>query len=299
MKRWLKRDLLNRLEHLGHWFFYVALKLFGQRGGYALLVPVIFIYVLCRRSIHRVTRSYLTNRFPGDGAVQNWLHTFKNIFSFGQVLVDRGWLGVKKKATIEGWVDGYDTLIELIHRRQGVVLLTAHVGNWQSALAHLGGLPVKVNALMQYDQQAAAKHFFDLQGGQRSFEIIDADGQFGGMVDAVAALGRGEIVTIMGDRYVRGTSSVVDFFGNSVRVPDGAYMLAASAKAPVVILLAAKTGRKTYQLKMWDHFYPEFQSRDERSGMLQECSTRFIRAVEEYLKIYPYQWYNFYDFWKQ
>lgn len=291
--------LLTHLERLGHWFFYLALRFFGHRGGLLLLIPVVFMYVLCSRAIHRRTHPYLVRRFPGESKGQYWLHTFRNILSFGRVLVDRGWLGVCKDASLEGQVEGYDTLLELIARGQGVVLLTAHLGNWQSALAHLEGLPVKVNALMQYDQQAAAKHFFDLEKGRRSFEIIDADGDFGGMVDAVNALRRGEAVTIMGDRYVKGPSTRVDFYGDAVRLPDGAYMLAASAKAPVVVLLAAKTGRTSYRIKVWDSFYPEFKAREERPAMLRECSSRFIRTVEEYLKIYPYQWYNFYDFWKQ
>lgn len=291
--------IIDRLERLGHWFFYVTLRLFGYTGALILLRCVVFCYVLCSYKIHKNTFAYLSRRFPKKGRIAYWLHTFRNVLSFGEVLVERGWLGVKPGATLQGNVVDFDTLIDLAEKGNGVILLTGHVGNWQSALAHLGNLPVKVNALMQYDQGAAAKHYFDLRKEQRSFSIIDADGNFGGMVDAVAALQRGEIVTIMGDRYVKGSSSSVEFLGNRLEVPDGAYLLAAAAGAPVAVVFAAKTGNGECELKLWDHFYPNYDSREERSVMLQQCSARYFRALEDYLSVYPYQWYNFYDLWKK
>ena len=292
---WIKKQL----EKVGHWFFYVSLYLFGHRGGLVLLYPVIFVYVLFSRKIRRTVRYYLEHRFPGQTGPTYWRYTFRNIYSFGQVLVDRGWLGLRSETGFKGEFTGYQTLIELIGKKKGVVLLTAHVGNWQAALSHLGELPVKVYALMQYDQQAAAKHFFDLKKGRRSFEIIDAEGPFGGMVDATAALQRGEVVTIMGDRFIKGSCSETTFLDESVRLPDSAYMLAASTGAPVVIVLAAKTGRTTHQLKVWDYFYPQYEDRNKRKRMLEKCSALFSNALEKYLQAYPFQWYNFYNFWKQ
>ncbi len=292
-------QIVQQLERLGHWFFFVALRIFGYRGGSFLLAPVIFVYVLFSRKIHRTVKYYLKHRFPGESGWKYWFYTYRNLYSFGHVLVDRGWLGMNENPGFEGDFSDFDTLVELTERKKGVVLLTAHVGNWQSALANLDNLPMKVHALMQYDQQAAAKHYFDINGRGRSFEIIDAEGPFGGMVDASAALQRGEVVTIMGDRFIKGSFSRVDFMGEAVRVPDAAYLLAATTGAPVVVLLAAKTGKKAFQLKIWDYFYPQYENREERGQMLQECAQKYIVAVEKYLKIYPFQWYNFYNFWKQ
>lgn len=291
--------LLNQLERLGHWFFYVALKYFGHTGALVLLRCVIFCYVVFSRKIHQNTQYYLVRRFEHQGRLSRWRHTFKNVFSFGQVLVERGWLGLTPNERLSGQLEGKDKILELIKRGNGLILLTGHVGNWQSALAHLDDLPVQVNALMQYDQQAVAKHYFDLQKGKRCFEIIDADSDFGGMIDAVAALKRGEVVTIMGDRFIKGSSSQVGFLGDNVRAPDGAYLLAASAKSPVAVVFAAKTGIDSYHLKLWDYFYPKYNSRPERAEMMQKCSARYFKAMENYLKVYPYQWYNFYNFWKQ
>jgi len=259
---------------------------------------VVFSYVLCSRNIRRTVRPYLKRRFPEDSACKCFFHAYSNVLSFGKVLVERGWLGTIKGARLLGETHGYEKIIQEIDKGKGLVLLTAHMGNWQSALAHLGNLPVPVNVLMQYDREAVAKHYFDLNPNKRPFQIIDAEGGFGGMVDSLAALNRGEIVTIMGDRYIKGSSTVVPFLGSKTRLPDSAYMLAASAGAPVAIVFAAQTKSGRYHLKIWDVFYPEYKSRDERGQMLVDCAARFSSAMERYLKCYPYQWYNFYNFWK-
>lgn len=294
-----KKNLGSRLEALGHWFFYMTLRLFGLRGAYLLLWPVIFSYVACSAKIHRQTAPYFSRRFPEHGPWQRKADTFFNLMNFGRVLVDRAWLGTCTNAALKGNFIGYDALLQTLAQGKGLVLLTAHIGNWQTALANLETLPVKVHALMQYDMAAAAKHYFDLQKKARAFEIIDVDSPFGGMIEAAAALQKGEVVTIMGDRYLKGPASTVDFFGSAVRIPDAAYILAATTQAPVAIILAAKTGMKDYELKVWDIFTPVSQSREDRPAMLRDCCRRFTGILEKHLRKHPYQWYNFFDFWQQ
>jgi len=289
----------NQLEHLGHFFFYAVLKIMGLRAAYFLLYPVVFSYVLCSRKIHRATWPYLIKRFPDKNRFQLFFAAFSNVYSFGQVLIDRAWLGLDCNAKLSGSIVGQEELMKVISEGKGAVLLTAHVGNWQTAMAHLDFLPVKVHAMMQYDQFAAAKHYFDLGNKDRPFNIIDIAGPFGGMVDAAAALQRGEVVTIMADRHSKGSTKTVDFLGKEVRLPDAAYTLAACVEAPVVIFLAAKTGLKTYELKVWDIFYPRFKERDKRHEVLHHCCHKFVLSLENYLKKYPYQWYNFFNIWKQ
>ena len=289
----------KRLEFFGHSIFYLVLRLCGQTGAYGLLFPVILTYILFSRKIHRLTGHYLERRFPQHSRGQRWIDTCRNVLSFGRILVDRAWLGCVRNAFLADEVIGREKIDAIIAAGKGAILLTAHVGNWQTALANLHFLKVPVHALMQYDQQAAARHYFDLGERQRTFSIINADGPFGGMIEATAALQRGEFVTIMGDRLTRGPSSTVDFIGEKARFPNASYTLAAHVGVPVIIFLAAKTGRKCFQMKVWDILYPQFESRESHQKILGGCSQKFAEALEKYLKVFPYQWYNFFNFWAQ
>lgn len=292
-------NIKGRLEALGHNCFYLTLRLFGQGGAYLLLLPVIFMYVLFSTKIHRITASYIRRRFPAHGWLKRRQDTFRIVLSFGKVLVDRGWLGLSSGAAFNGELDGQEKLLQLVADGKGLVLLTAHVGNWQTAMSRIHDLGAPVNSLMHYEQEAVAKHYFDLRDEPVPFRIINSEGFMGGLVESTAALQRGEIVTIMGDRYTGGPFGKTEFLGENVRLPAAAYSLAASTGSPIAVMLAAKTGRKSYRLKVWNVFEPERTDRNNRQEGLSRWAAQFAGSLEMYLQEHPYQWYNFYDFWSQ
>ena len=297
MKQTVLQQIKKKLEWLGHCFFYTVLVVGGQRVAYFFLYPVIFTYVLCSRKIHQATTPYFRRRFPAHNWLTLRLDVLKNVLSFGKVLVDRGWMGLNRKAELTGRFDDSEKLREVIQAGKGVVVLLAHIGNWQTCLVRLKALNVEVHALMEFDQERVSKHFFELRG-EKPFNIIDVHGFLGGMIEATTALQRGDLVLIMADRLHQGRSESVDFLGSKVCLPIAAYHLAATTESPVVVLFAAKTERKNYSLAIWDLFYPG-QSGLGKKEELAYCAQRFSAALEKYVEQYPYQWYNFFDIWAQ
>ena len=297
MKQTVLQQIKKKLEWLGHCFFYTVLVVGGQRVAYFFLYPVIFTYVLCSRKIHQATTPYFRRRFPAHNWLTLRLDVLKNVLSFGKVLVDRGWMGLNRKAELTGRFDDSEKLREVIQAGKGVVVLLAHIGNWQTCLVRLKALNVEVHALMEFDQERVSKHFFELRG-EKPFNIIDVHGFLGGMIEATTALQRGDLVLIMADRLHHGRNESVDFLGSTVRLPIAAYHLAATTESPVVVLFAAKTERKNYSLAIWDLFYPG-QSGLGKKEELAYCAQRFSAALEKYVEQYPYQWYNFFDIWAQ
>ncbi len=297
MKQTIFQQIKKKLEWLGHCFFYTVLILGGQRIAYFFLYPVIFAYVLCSRQIHQAMTPFFRRCFPDHNWLALRLDVFKNVLSFGKVLVDRGWMGFNRKAELTGRFDDSDKLREVIEEGKGVVILLAHVGNWQTCLVRLKALNVEVHALMEFDQERVSKHFFQLRD-EKPFNIIDVHGFLGGMIEATAALQKGDLVLMMADRLHQGRYESVDFLGSKVRLPIAAYHLAATAGSPVVVLFAAKTGRKNYSLAIRDIFYPG-QNGLGKKEELAHGAQRFSVALEKYVEQYPYQWYNFFDIWAQ
>lgn len=287
----------KKLEWLGHLFFYFMLRIGGQGLAYAFLYPIIFIYVLFSKRIHQETRPYLCKRFPDHGRLRLRFDVFKNVLSFGKVLVDRGWMGVKPDAELNGTFVDSEKLRQIIENKKGIIVLLAHAGNWQTNLSRLQALDVDVHALMEFGQEQVSKHFFELRG-EMPFKIIDVHGFMGGMIEANTALQNGGLVMMMGDRLYKGRSEETQFLSHKIRFPVAAYHLAAMAGSPVVILLSAKTGRKSYTMALADILYPG-QSGKSREEELRDGVRRFSAALERYVEQYPYQWYNFFDIWKQ
>ncbi|MEN8257917.1 MAG: lysophospholipid acyltransferase family protein [Thermodesulfobacteriota bacterium] len=288
--------LKKKGEHLGHLFFYALIMIGGQLLAYLFLYPLILVYITFSRTPREQLRPYLKRRFPNHSPWQQWWAAYRIVIGMGKMLIDRSWLGLKPKAKLHGAFAGLDSLQKILVSGSGAIITLAHVGTWQTALAHIAGLECNVHLMMAKDTQAVTKHFFEL-GRKRDFNIIDVTGFMGGMIEAVNALEQGDVVLIMGDRTAGGPTATSTFLGSEIRLPVAAYSLAANTKSPVLIAFSAKHDRTHQTLKIWDIIHPDYRhgNRDQEMG---RCADRFSRALEQYVEEYPYQWYNFFDIWE-
>jgi predicted LPLAT superfamily acyltransferase len=287
----------KKAEQLGHLFFYLMLLIGGQRLAYFVLHPVIFCYILFSPTPHRNLAPYINKRFPDATWLKKRSHVYKINIGLGKMLIDRALLGLKKDQQFKGVFEGLQTLQEIIASNSGAVIVLAHVGTWQTAMAHIAGLKTRVHAIMVHNDQAVTKHFYEM-GRTRPFQTIDANGFMGGMIEAANILEKGELVLIMGDRAEGGHTTATTFLGHPINLPVAAYNLAAITNTPIIIAFSAKTGTTSHTLKIWDIIHPHFSGRDKHVE-LNRCAARFSQALEQYVKQYPHQWYNFFDIWQQ
>ena len=78
--------------------------------------------------------------------------------------------------------------------------------------------------------------------------------------------------------------------GKEANFPAGPFLLASRLNVPVLFVYVMKETNKHY------HLYArqaEVKNRDAR-GLLKE----YTESVESMLKKYPYQWFNYFDFWE-
>ncbi|MBU0682424.1 MAG: lysophospholipid acyltransferase family protein [Proteobacteria bacterium] len=289
--------LKNKGEFLGHLFFYALIMIGGQLAAYLFLYPLLLAYATMSRTPHRQLQPYLSRRFPHQNPWQRWWSAYRILLGMGQMLIDRSWLGLKPKARLHGTFEGIDKLQETLDSGRGAIIYLAHVGTWQTALAHITNMACRVHIMMAFDTQAVTKHFFEL-GRKRDFNIIDVSGFMGGMIEAINALEQGDVVLIMGDRASGGHTTTTTFLGAQIRLPVAAFSLAANTRVPVLIAFSAKHDRTHQVLKIWDVIHPDYTHGD-RAQEMARCAHRFSRALENYVKEYPYQWYNFFDIWEQ
>lgn len=291
------RGLGYRLELLGHQIFYLWLRFFGYNASCVLLYFVVACYCLFSPGIHRRTRPYLMRMFPNSSSFSYAWQTYRLCCNFGLVLLERAWVGISPQASIESDFPGSDRMFDLMRQGRGVIILNAHIGNWQMALSLLTESPVQINAHMRYHEEAAAKHWFDLQDRPCPFNIIRSDDNFGGMLEASAVLLNGEAMVMMGDRWVEGTRGAeVTFLGSRVKMPVSPYYLASATGALVIVLFSAATGRRSYRVDIVDVMDVPSDVKND-PDKLAECASRYAGLLENFVKKYPLQWYNFYDYW--
>ena len=288
----------RRGNRLGIWFFKTLMKLAGLRGAYALLYPVCLHYACFDWAAVRSAMPYLSRRFPMLNSVQRWGLAYRLFISQGKNLIDRHAL-VARAISFDTEVSGYDQVAALSRAGKGFVLLTSHVGNWQTVMHSLERLNKTVHLLMRPEENSALRDAVQVDAEASWIKIISPDQHLGGMVEVMQALEMGDIVSIMGDRTYGADSVEVNFLGDTARFPYSAFHIAASAGCPVVVMLSSKTGVNAYSVNMADVLRPKLVRGQDRKVQLRGWVQQYANILENYLLAHPLQYFIFHDIWAQ
>ncbi len=180
----------------------------------------------------------------------------------------------------------------------GLIVWTAHVGNWEfaSRLLEMHGRPVNVARVVE--DKPAEIRLRNLMASER-LKIVDLRGGAQATIELLQALARNEIVAMQGDRVYQRHSADMPFFSKPASFPLGPFLLSQVSGAPVLPGFVIRRGWLRYQAMMGDPIAPagpEAASGDRDAG-LQEALCQAVRFLEKTLATHYDQWMNFFDFW--
>jgi KDO2-lipid IV(A) lauroyltransferase len=184
----------------------------------------------------------------------------------------------------------------------GLIVWTAHVGNWEfaSRLLEMHGRPVNVARVVE--DNPAETTLRNLMTSER-LKIVDLSGGAQATIELLQALRRNEIVAMQGDRVYQRHSADVPFFSQPASFPLGPFLLSQVSGAPVLPGFVIRQGWLRYHALMGDPIVPvpsQVASQDaseDRDAGLQEALSPAVRFLEKTLTTHYDQWMNFFDFW--
>jgi predicted LPLAT superfamily acyltransferase len=294
--RWTSRSIGSNFQHN---IFYFLIRYGGRGASYALLNCVAVYYTLFRPAIRKKAGYYLARRFKTRNPLTRLLHCYRIYVDLGKVLIDRATIGIKGVGSIDIVSRNLDKLLVLIREGHGLILLTAHVGCWQIAMAQLRSLNTPVSLLLHREEGDVDLHYFEHNGVSVPFRIIDPLGYMGGVLEMMDVLRKGEVVSIMGDRVFGSDKNTVsvNFLGGKVRFPFSAFKLASATGAPIAVHLSCKSGPDSYKFMLEKTIrVPAGLSKKEEA--LRPYVAQFAEALESYTQRYPYQFFNFFNMWE-
>jgi KDO2-lipid IV(A) lauroyltransferase len=171
----------------------------------------------------------------------------------------------------------------------GLVLITAHLGNWE-----LGGrllaarLRRPTHVVVAAEADPGVERF--LRGGTPPVRFVRR-GDPTAMIGLVAALRRGELVALQGDRALGTRGDVLaEFFGAPAAFPRGAFVLARAAGVPVLPAFCLLGPGRRYTVVMREAIAV---GRDGDEAAV----ARWVGVLQAMVRRAPEQWFNFYDVW--
>lgn len=281
-------------------FFYWMIRLGGRPLAYFFLYFVVFVYVVFFPRVRKACNPYLNRRFPKAGRFILFSHRYRLVLTFGRILVDRALLGILGLSSIQADFENREDFHRIKGLDTGFIILMSHVGCWQVAMAALSQLNRPVNLLMLRQDGEGDKHCFEHENQQSALKIIDPDQFLGGTLDMLDVLKKDEILCIMGDRLFGNGAYALDmtFLGGRARFPFSAYKLASITKKPIVVLNSYKSGSAQYKLAFPALIHVESKLGKRGENYIHHART-YVDVLEQYVQDHPYQFFNFYDMWKE
>jgi predicted LPLAT superfamily acyltransferase len=281
----------------GIWFFITALRVLGLRVTYILTVPCAIYFsfaspdVAATMDFHR----RIFGRVPWWK--KRWL-VFRHFLSFGRAIIDRTAILAGQTNEFSFSFDGEHHVHKALAEKRGVLLLTAHLGNWEAAGQLLTRLDVPIN-VTGFDNESAEIRALLAKSSKAKFRLLPLTGEPTDAIPLVAALRRGEIVAMLGDRAYGSPASPVTFLGGTARFPIGAYVLAAMADSPLIMVFNLRERGGHYRFYGFPALHPQMPAHHLRDAYLKNCANEFAKNLETIVQRDPMQWYNFYPFWEK
>jgi len=132
--------------------------------------------------------------------------------------------------------------------------------------------------------------------GKRNMNVIVIKEDLSHIYAISEALKNNELVCIHADRFVEGNKTMTcNFLGQPARFPAGPFVLAATFKVPVSYVFAFKETAMHYHLYASEPVSPEGMAKE---AVMEQLLKGFAAEMEAKARLYPDQWFNYYNFWQ-
>lgn len=259
-------------------------------GRIPVLVIAFFVALVtfCRGNDLRV---YVKKYLSVVGEKPNYINVFRLFLSYAISSVDKIEVFAQKFDKKKINTDSVcDLFWKLRGEKQGAVCVFSHVGNIDVARV-LIGKEQKISILLSIEQ---AKTFRDFLGKISDFKNINLvaveDIGIETVIDLKNRIENGEFVFVAGDRTAKTSKNIeVEVLGRKVDFPYGSFKLAELLESSVFFVSCLKM-KKGYEMTV-----EQFMTGKKCAKKMADAFAVFV--TEQVTKC-PFQFYHFYDFFK-
>jgi len=191
---------------------------------------------------------------------------------------------------------GEEHLLNAIKRNKGVILISAHIGNWEMIAPFLSAHFGSQASMVGRQLRVSIVHRFILRLRTRfGATVIDKED---GMPKMMRAVRQGKILGIMLDQGTKSKMGVkLNFFNRAVTATPAVALLAIRCKSPVIPIFCIREadGRLTIIVES-----PLNLKRTKDLRFDINTNTQIMMdAIEKAIRVYPEQWFWVHKRWKK
>lgn len=188
----------------------------------------------------------------------------------------------------------WDILDEAMARNKGVIVLTAHLGSFDTMGSAVRARGYPMAALTARTTSRFAFEFVSFLRQSHDLELIEASSS--GVREAIAHLRAGKVLCLLSDRDFFLNGRELRFFGEETTLPIGTVRLARDTGATIVPIFTIRQERKHVLL-----IEPSFtiEKTQDREADIAAGMERVVRTLEAAISLAPEQWVMFQRVWPE
>jgi len=270
----------------------------GRRATRLLLWPATLYFAFRRAPERRASRAYLTRVY---GRPARMREVMRHMHTFAAMTLDRIFLLDERFKRFAIQLHGIEHLVHALDQRRGVLLLGSHHGSFDALrVLSLQRPDVQLRVLLDVGHNPAMTTLLHELNPTLAGSVIDAGQDGTAILFAIKeGLDAQALVTLLADRPRPGETTVpAMLLGEPAAFPAAPWLIASACGVPVVLCFGLYGGGNRYDLHFELYADRVDIPRRERKAALATLVRRYAARLEHHIRLAPYNWFNFYDFWQ-
>lgn len=267
----------------GHQIIIGLYKLFGYKVIAIILNFVAFYYALLTPSVKKSLTSY----YEHLGLKLDLFTYFKHIRNFSFSIFDR----FISRIDPEELSFERENTEEFLSLQKGGIVLLSHIGGWATAAHSMKAEIPPMNIVMNEATKGKISKYekSKQRKNETNVKILDLNqGAIAVNIQIANALMKKEVVAMMADRVLDPRKVIsVNFLGDQVEINKNPFDIAYRLKQPLIATFSVMLKERHYKLI--------FKKIETENKTLEEIAQVYMDILTEIIKVYPDQWYNFFD----
>lgn len=276
---WMQKTLVSLIRHT------------DIRLAYGLMHLWLIWYIFVRPTERH--GAYVFHRRRGRSRLQAALDVYRSFYHFGKAIIDR--FAVYAGHRFEVTVENRELYYGRMNDKQGFIMLFSHVGNAEMA-GYFMATPDKQMHILVYggESPVVLAHREQVMERNNIGVIYVYPDDMSHVYRINEVLQYGDVLTMAGDRCTNDQTITCPFMGTNAKFPAGVFRICVTMQQPVLLIFAIKESHNSYRV------YSEqldINTSLSRSEQAEDLAKRYAQRMEQMVAKYPYQWFNFFDFW--
>lgn len=267
----------------------------GRRAGRMVLYVITAYFFLFAPRARRASIAYLRRVL---GRRPTTLDRFRQLMAFATTIHDRVYLLNDRFELFDITVTGEELMQQRVRAGGGAFLVGAHLGSYEVTRTLGRKQPDLRVAMVAYEANARKINTMlaAINPGLVAGTVVLGSAET--MLKVRALLDEGVFVGMLADRTPGSeATAVVPFLGGGAKFPLGPMRLAALLQRPVILMLGIYCGGNRYRVAFEEIADFSTVGRAAREEAIRAAVVAYAGRLERHCREYPYNWFNFYDFW--